>query len=129
MMSQYSDAQAVQMSRAEEGYLREPDEVTDEEGPKPDPQYLAYDPEMGVWRLMTIAQLSADVESAHYCGTAPVQGIVALDPDGAADLRPIHLVAGPTTTDEDDYMHTRYELRGEAGELFGAFTTRIDGRS
>jgi hypothetical protein len=120
---------AAQMSRAEADHLREPDDLTADEEPKPDPQFLAWDPEMGVWRLMTIAQLSGDVQNAHYCGTFPVTGIVALDPDGSADQVAVHLQAGPTTTDDDCYMHTRYEVRGEGGELFGVFTTRIDGRS
>lgn len=90
MMSQYSDAQAVQMSRAEEGSLLEPDEFTAEE-------------------------------------QEPVRGDAATS---QPVLRPVRLVQiGATETDSDDYMHTSYELRAESGEVLGAFTTRIDGRS
>lgn len=136
-MSQYSDAQAAQMSRAEEGYLREPDEVTDEEQEPPDHQFLGWDAEIGVWRLMSIGQISQDSQDAHYSGYGPVEHLMVLSEPVRGDaatnqpiVRSVKLVqVGATETDSDDYMHTSYELRGEAGELFGAFTTRIDGRS
>jgi len=128
-MSDYSDAAAVQMRRAEDQYLREPDEVTAEGGHTADLQFLAWSVECEVWRLMAVTDFAKSVEDVHYSGCGEVTSIMALDPAGGPCRKGAVMVAGKTETDGDDYMHTRWEIRGDSGEVFGAFTTRIDGRS
>ena len=130
-MSQYSDAQALQMRHAEEQYLREPDDMTVEEADnRPDGrQYLVWDSEIDEWRVYTLADMAKDMETAHYSGYGPVARMLALPTSGEGLPVDVTRSGVRTTTDGNDYMHTRYELRDDKGAVLGEFTTHIDGRS
>ena len=97
-------------------------------------QYLVWDSESDMWRVLTLDQLAKDMELAAYYGHGEITHILVLFPpegidpaDGWAPLlvKP-HRVSYDSS--DEDYIFTSYELRDEQGKCHGRYTTKIDGR-
>ena len=107
------------------------EEVTAEEDSR---QFLVWDCESGIWRIVDLAQLGIEYELSSYYGYGRPERILRLftpeTPDVAELKNPVvvepHVVRNHT--DEDDYEFTTYELRDESGTAHGQYIVKIDGR-
>ncbi|KPM55637.1 hypothetical protein ACG83_10110 [Frankia sp. R43] len=71
------------------------------------------------------------LESSHYTGLTPFAGLAEVKVvDGDLTVTRVETTRAGTTTDEQDYLHTTYDVVPvDGGPAVDRVTVRIDGRA
>ena len=144
-MSSYSDQQDVAFRQAEQSYANQSD--LDDREEEVEYGFLCWEPDTASWCIADTGQIKEAFEHGHYAGfgapthiyVLPEAPLLANTQPGAAGgtsagcgagLIPVWPVIRSQWSDtENDFYYSNSELVDEAGNGYGSFTTRIDGRA